>query len=93
VPWPSKFVAIYLEHDGVDMDGPPVKGALACWDLESIKYAFTNGCGWGNWRCQHYDAAWHNDGDSTERAGEVLAWAHEQEGCPCTCEADDNAGN
>jgi hypothetical protein len=90
VPWPTQFGGIRVGCGTVDHNSPPVKGARLCWDLTAIKWGFANGCGWGDWRCQHYDAGWYDDED-VENAEEVLAWAHEQEGCPCTCEDDSDA--
>lgn len=93
-PWPQVFVSRQLRHSGLDLGGPPIKGVLICWDLSAIKWAFANGCGWGDWRCQHYDAGWYkNHKNGTERAKAVLTWAHEQEGCPCTCDDDDDSSD
>jgi hypothetical protein len=94
VPWPAEFVCRYYNRRSVDLSGQPVKGALVCWPISRIRWALANGCGWGNWRCQHYDAAWYN-ADFTGQARAVFLWAHEQAGCPCTCadEVADNGGD
>jgi len=86
VPWPNTLFAVVPQYSGVDLSGPPVKGALACWTMNAARFAFASGCGWGNWRCQHYDADWYDNDADLRDASALLEWAHEQEGCPCTCD-------
>ena len=91
VPWPKRLIGVL--HSAVNLSGPPVKNALRGWSYAALSWAHANGCGWGKWRCQLYDAAWYEDGaEGTEKAAAVLEWAHKQERCPCTCDhaaADD----
>ena len=91
VPWPTTFVV--QTSSTIDVDGHPVEGGLRCWSRSAIEYALANGCGWGNWRCQHYDAGWYDEEYFAKRAQTVLAWAHKQEDCPCTCEANDTVNH
>jgi hypothetical protein len=72
-----------------------------CWPVRAVTAALASGCAWGVWKCadlapEHFDSD-SGDGDHSDancrgycdrkNAAELFAWAQEN-GCPCTCEAD-----
>ena len=60
---------------------------LDCWPLRIMKWAFANGATFGElWRCQEFaDDCEYQPWLHLERTKEVFEWAHQQDGCPCTC--------
>ena len=84
-PWPVTWWYRVSEREHIDLAGPPVRGTLISWSLNTFRWARAEGAPWGtSWRCQMFDEAWYRQGNTADDASDVFTWAH-QHGCPCTC--------
>ena len=71
--WPSSF---YF-YDRAE-------NSMVCWAVRAIEWALSEGCTWGDWKCDQLEPELYTQLDYKRNTVAVFAWAHEN-GCPCTC--------